>query len=82
MKKQLRLYDVYRTAITGDRSAIRGIDSYDVSRDATVLQVHCDQAISASKDTYFAKNEQELRHHITQINKVLGNCRKPGRKKK
>lgn len=77
-KKQFRLYDIYRYAATGTESHIRGIHSYEVNRDATVMTVRFGD-YDHSK-IYFASNEQELRDIVRSINKHLGNCDTPGPK--
>lgn len=38
-KKQFRLYDIYRYATTGIESKIKGIHSYEVNRDATIMHI-------------------------------------------
>ena len=78
-KKQFRLYDIYRYAATGEESSIEGIHSYEVNRDATVMTVrYGEYAIS---QIYFAKNEAERKEIVKYINKRLGNCQTPGKKK-
>jgi hypothetical protein len=78
-KKQFRLYDIYRYAATGEESHVEGIHSYEVNRDATVMTVrYGEYAIS---QIYFAKNESELKEIVKTINKRLGNCLTPGKKK-
>ena len=78
-KKQFRLYDIYRYAATGVESKVEGIHSYEVNRDATTMTVrYGEYAIS---QIYFAKNEDELKEIVKLINKRLGNCLTPGKKK-
>ena len=76
-KKQFRLYDVYRYAATGEESKIQGIDTYECNRDATTIVIRYEFGPS---QTFFAKNERELRDVIKHINKTLGNCDIPGPK--
>ena len=75
-KKQFRLYDIYRYAATGVESKIKGIHSYEVNRDATVMTVRFDDY--ARSKIYFASNEQELKDIVRSVNKRLGNCDTPG----
>ena len=78
-KKQFRLYDIYRYAATGEESHIEGIHSYEVNSTATVMTVrYGEYGIS---QIYFAKNEDELKDIVKYINKRLGNCLTPGKKK-
>lgn len=75
-KKQFRLYDIYRYATTGVESKIKGIHSYEVNRDATVMTVRFGD-YEHSK-IYFASNEAELKDIVRSVNKRLGNCDTPG----
>lgn len=75
-KKQFRLYDIYRYAATGVESKIKGIHSYEVNRDATVVIVRFGD-FEYSK-IYFANNEVELKDIVRSVNKRLGNCDTPG----
>lgn len=75
-KKQFRLYDIYRYAATGVESKIKGIHSYEVNRDATVMTVRFGD-YEHSK-IYFASNEAELKDIVRSVNKRLGNCDTPG----
>lgn len=77
MKKQFRLYDVYRYAAVGEMSQIRGIKSYEVNKDATVITI---TLYNGREYTDILMTENERKAFITRINKILGNCRKPGRK--
>lgn len=76
-KKQFRLYDIYRYAATGVESKIKGIHSYEVNRDATVMTVRFGDMPDYSK-IYFASNEAELKDIVRSVNKRLGNCDTPG----
>lgn len=77
-KKQFRLYDIYRYAATGVESKIKGIHSYEVNRDATVMTVRFGDYEHST--FYFANNEKELKEIVHLVNKRLGNCDKPGPK--
>lgn len=79
-KKQFRLYDVYRYATTQEMSLIENITSYEVNRDASVLRVRFFGDPVSSR--YTAKNEDELKEVIRTINRKLGNCCKPGPKRR
>ena len=74
-KKQFRLYDIYRYAATGIESKIKGIHSYEVNRDATVMTVCFGDGYIK---VYFANNEAELKDIVRSVNKRLGNCYTPG----
>lgn len=81
-KKQFRLYDIYRYAVTKEMSHIEGIEAYEVNRDASVIEVKYSDTIGPVKVTkYCAKNEDELKEVVRTINAKLGNCYKPGPKK-
>lgn len=84
-KKQFRLYDVYRYAATGEQSNIQGIRSYECNTTATTLVVRfTDYGGSVDKPlacNYFPRNERELKRVISEVNKRLGNCMKPGRRR-
>ena len=77
VKKQFRLYDVYRYAATGEQSKIEGIDSYECNRDATTLVVRYPNCGGVN---FFPRNEKELKEVIRSVNKTLGNCSTPGPK--
>jgi hypothetical protein len=79
MKKQFRLYDIYRFAASGNISSIRGIESYEVNKDATTLHIVFDNCDTLTR---FAKIEDDLKAIVKEVNKILRNCRKPGRKSK
>jgi hypothetical protein len=78
VKRQFRLYDIYRYAATGIASRIEGIHSYEVNRTATTMTVRFGEY--ACSKIYFADNEDELREIVRSINKRLGNCEIPGPK--
>lgn len=85
-KKQFRLYDIYRYAATGNMSKIYGIVSYECNDDASTLVVrfedHSGMYPQGLAKNYFSRNEYELREIVKEINQRLGNCVKPGRKKR
>jgi hypothetical protein len=85
-KKQFRLYDIYRYAATGEMSNIIGILDYECNVTATTLTVrfedHTGQFKHGVSCNYFAKNEFELKQIVKEINQRLGNCLKPGRRKR
>lgn len=76
VKKQFRLYDIYRYIVTGEESNIEGITSYTANKDASFISVEYEHRCS---QTYFTRNEYELKQVITEVNKRLGTCMKPGR---
>lgn len=77
-KKQFRLYDIYRYAVTGKESHINGLHGYEVNEDATLVAVRF-TSFDDSK-FFYANNEDELREIVREVNKRLNNCEKPGRK--
>lgn len=77
-KKQFRLYDIYRCAVTGDESNVIGIYTYTVSSDATDMLI---TFTSGEQLTYIARNEEELRDVVREVNKILSNCDIPGPRK-
>lgn len=85
MKKQFRLYDIYRNVCTKDQSAIQGIKSYHCAKpnnkadEATEVLITFDNG-EVSHGFYWG--ELKLKELVKKVNKHLGNCRKPGKKKK
>lgn len=79
MKKQFRLYDIYRCAAIGERSNIQGIANYECDVTATHITVRFDNGHHFVKS--FCSNEQELRELVKDVNKRLNNCARPGPKK-
>ena len=77
-KKQFRLYDIYRCAATGYTSEIAGIESYEVNKDASTINIIFKH--ESINQVYFCSNEEERKDLIKSINKKLGNCQKPGKK--
>ena len=78
-KKQFRLYDVYRYAVTGVQSNIEGISEYEVNKECTCIKV----AFTDGTSRYdWPKNETELKTFIRYTNKLLNNCNKPGPKRR
>lgn len=81
MKKQFRLYDIYRTATTGNMSVIKGLKCYDakilLDGDIKIYLLYDND----SEWVAYYKNEDELKVLVREVNKRLGNCRKPGKKK-
>ena len=82
---QFRIYDIYRCAVTGEATEIKGIVNYECNKDASVILIHfCDptgQEEFGIPKTYFAKTEEDLYNIVYNVNIRLGNCVKPGRKK-
>ena len=84
VKRQFRLYDIYRYIVTDTLSNIEGIVRYDCNKDASTVTVNFvdprDIYPEGLQKTYFTRNEEELKAVISKVNKRLGNCRKPGKK--
>lgn len=79
LKKQFRLFDIYRFAATGIKDQIKGIVSYSVSVDATYIAITF--ADTKSVTSYYASTEEELKGVVRDVNKRLKNCRKPGKRR-
>lgn len=80
-KKQFRLYDIYRCAATGYTDEIAGIESYEVNKDATTINIiFKHESVNKRYLCSFCSNEDERKDLIKSINKKLGNCQKPGKK--
>lgn len=90
MKKQFRLYDIYRCAVTGEQSSIKGIREYQVRQDedkALCIDVTIDTPGSRCPAQWASivslpKDEELLRRFIKELNKRLSNCKRPGPKKR
>lgn len=89
MKKQFRLYDIYRCAVTGEQSSIKGIREYHVRQDEDKV-LYINVLIDTPESNYPArwasiyslpKEEKRLRHFIKELNKRLIDCKRPGPKK-
>lgn len=79
-KKQFRLFDVYRYIATGQQSHIKGISLYSASTCTLRISYDNDSLNIYGYDDFFYKNENDLKKAIKIINKLLGNCHKPGKK--
>lgn len=79
IKKQFRLYDVYRNIVSRKSDKIQGIAYYEVIKTGVGFECHVtyDDWITVP---YYASDEDELKKQITEINKRLNTCKKPGRK--
>ena len=81
-KKQFRLYDIYRSVCTNYKSVIRGINSYETKQyNDKFISVKIVFNDGAEWFGYYS-DEDELKELVTNVNKRLNNCRKPGKKKK
>lgn len=85
MKKQFRLYDLYRYAATGEQSKIKGIHSYECNATATTITIRFTNQYDLDDDKLsiirFADTEKERREVVREVNKRLNNCDTPGPKK-
>ena len=87
MKKQFRLYDIYRNASLNKQSAIHGIREYNVEFDYKSKQIRVDATFYNYETfeklvTIDADAEAELKEFVKRMNKRLKNCKKPGPKPK
>lgn len=77
LKKQFRLYDIYRYHTIGRELGeipnVIDIETFYLDTKLTLMQVN--------GRTYVIENGEEgLREIVKMVNKMLGNCEKPGRK--
>ena len=79
-KRQFRLFDVYRYIATLEQSHIKGIRSYYASKLSLHVIYDNDSLNTYDNGTFFYSNESELKNAVKTINKLLGNCHKPGKK--
>lgn len=85
MKKQFRLYDIYRNVAIGYKSEIKGIRNYDVIVYDTIDYIDVrvmfdDYEIFEDSIWTGANVETKLKEFVKQVNKKLKNCKKPGPK--
>jgi hypothetical protein len=79
MKKQFRLYDIYRYLTLREASSIKGIKTYAVIKEP----IWCNFNITVCLDsefvlTYNCTSEAEFKEAVRDINKTLNNCATPG----
>lgn len=77
MKKQFRLYDVYRYAAVGEMSSIIGVKLYEVDKDSFHIRIVFTDGYEINR---FCRTEDDRKAVVKEVNKILRNCRKPGRK--
>lgn len=67
-RKQMRVYDLYRLAITGKTSKIRGIHQYQCNKNVTYANVTFED-----NDTWVfsCKDEQDHKNLIRCVNKMV-----------
>lgn len=87
MKKQFRLYDIYRNASLDKPSAIQGIREYTAEFDhkfkqAKVSVTFYDYEMFEDLITIAVEAEAKLKEFVKRVNKKLKNCKKPGPKPK
>ena len=87
MKKQFRLYDIYRNATLDKQSAIQGVREYTVEFDYKFKQIKVsvtfyDYEMFEDLITINVEDEAKLKEFVKRVNKKLKNCRKPGPKPK
>lgn len=85
MKKQFRLYDIYRNASLNKQSVIQGIREYTVKFDYKLKQIQVNATFYNYETfekliTIDADAEAELKEFVKRMNKRLKNCKKPGPK--
>lgn len=87
MKKQFRLYDIYRNASLDKQSAIQGVREYTTEFDykfkqAKVSVTFYDYEMFEDLITIAVEAEAKLKEFVKRVNKKLKNCKKPGPKPK
>lgn len=87
MKKQFRLYDIYRNASLDKQSAIQGVRDYTAEFDDKFKQIKVsvtfyDYEMFEDLITIDVEAEAKLKEFVKQVNKKLKNCKKPGPKPK
>ena len=87
MKKQFRLYDIYRYASLDKQSAIQGVREYNAEFDykfkqAKVSVTFYDYEMFEDLITIAVETEAKLKEFVKRVNKKLKNCKKPGPKPK
>ena len=87
MKKQFRLYDIYRNASLDKQSAIQGVREYtaefdDKFKQAKVSVTFYDYEMFEDLITIAVEAEAKLKEFVKRVNKKLKNCKKPGPKPK
>ena len=87
MKKQFRLYDIYRNASLDKQSSIQGIREYtaefdDKFKQAKVSVTFYDYEMFEDLITIDVEAEAKLKEFVKRVNKKLKNCKKPGPKPK
>lgn len=67
-RKQMRVYDLYRLAITGRTSEIRGIRQYQCNKTVTIVSITFED-----NDTwvFYCKDEQDRKNLIRCVNKMV-----------
>ena len=83
MKKQFRLYDIYRKASLDEQSAIQGVREYIVEFNYEFMQVQVsvtfnDYEMFEDLITIDVNTEAKLKEFVKRVNKKLKNCKKPG----
>ena len=87
MKKQFRLYDIYRNASLDKQSNIQGVREYTAEfynkiKLAKVSVTFHDYEMFEDYITIDADTEAKLKEFVKRVNKKLKNCKKPGPKPK
>ena len=87
MKKQFRLYDIYRNASLDKQSAIQGVREYTAEFDDKFKQIKVsvtfyDYEMFEDLITIDVEAETKLKEFVKRVNKKLKNCKKPGPKPK
>ena len=67
-RKQMRIYDLYRLAITGRTSEIRGIRQYQCNKNVTIVSITL-----KDNDTrvFYCRDEQDRKNLIRCVNKMV-----------
>lgn len=67
-RKQMRVYDLYRLAITGRTSEIRGIRQYQCNKNVTIVYITFEDN---NTWVFYCKDEQDRKNLIRCVNKMV-----------
>lgn len=83
-KKQFRAYDIYRTYRLNEPSHIYGITDYRLDDYGTGINVTFYERSTGQQYIHYwtINTEDQIKACVKDINNILRNCRKPGKKRK
>lgn len=66
-RKQMRVYDLYRLAIAGRTSEIRGIRQYQCNKTVTIVSITFEDNVTW---VFYCRDEQDRKNLIRCVNKM------------